>query len=86
MGVSSASQVLPQWVRHVSRISGQHDEERHSAIHQRWPHDQKNAGESSRFASQGASEKELGHRGVTVNSILPTEGAGIFGQGVAATP
>src|SRR5262249_57892350 len=28
--------------------------------------------------------KELGHRGITVNSILPTatEGAGIFGQGV----
>jgi 3-oxoacyl-[acyl-carrier protein] reductase len=31
--------------------------------------------------------KELGHRGVTVNSILPTatEGAGIFGQGVDAS-
>jgi 3-oxoacyl-[acyl-carrier protein] reductase len=31
--------------------------------------------------------KELGSRGVTVNSILPTatEGAGIFGQGVAAS-
>jgi 3-oxoacyl-[acyl-carrier protein] reductase len=30
---------------------------------------------------------ELGHRGVTVNSILPTatEGAGIFGQGVTET-
>jgi 3-oxoacyl-[acyl-carrier protein] reductase len=31
--------------------------------------------------------KELGQRGVTVNSILPTatEGAGIFGQGVDAS-
>jgi 3-oxoacyl-[acyl-carrier protein] reductase len=30
--------------------------------------------------------KEIGHRGVTVNSILPTaiEGAGIYGDGVSA--
>jgi 3-oxoacyl-[acyl-carrier protein] reductase len=29
--------------------------------------------------------KELGHRGVTVNSILPTaiEGAGVFSEGVS---
>jgi hypothetical protein len=32
MGVSGAPEVLPQRIRHVSRISSQHHEESHSAV------------------------------------------------------